>query len=95
MVDLVAMDNAIGIESPYVSTIDVFTDRGSLVHVLAGFLAAYVGNGWAVGISAAFGGYELGKLNAGEPVTRVAGTLIEFGLGALLAALLAWGVRHG
>ena len=90
LVDISVFDQLIGMPNAYQSSVDVFSDAGSLAHLAAGFLATYAGDGWAVGIAAAFGGYELGKVNSGEPVTRVAGTLIEFGIGALLAAILKW-----
>lgn len=87
LLDLSAFDQLIGMPQAYESRVDVFSDVGSLGHLAAGFLSAYVGDGWAVGIAAAFGGYELAKVSSGEPITRVAGTLIELGIGALLAAL--------
>lgn len=95
LVDISVFDQAIGMPNAYQSRVDVFTDFGSLAHLAAGFLSAYAGGGWAVGIAAAFGGYELAKVNSGEPVTRVAGTLIEFGLGALIAAFLRWSMARG
>lgn len=90
LIDLGAFDQMIGIENPYLSSVEVFTDRGSLAHLALGALAGWTGDGWSVAISAAFGGYELGKLEAGEQTSRIAGTLIEFGLGALLAALVRY-----
>jgi hypothetical protein len=88
LVDLRVFDQMIGVQNPYDSTVDVFSDRGTWGHLAAGALAGYFADGWAVAIASAFGGYELAKLNAGESVERIAGTLIEFGIGAVLAALV-------
>ncbi len=88
LVDLGGFDQMIGVQNPYDSTVDVFSDRGTWAHIAIGALAGYSGDGWAVALASAFGGYELSKLNAGESVERVAGTLIEFGIGALLTVLL-------
>jgi hypothetical protein len=88
LVDLRVFDQMIGVQNPYDSTVDVFSDRGTWVHLLLGAFAAYLGDGWTVGIASTFGGYELAKLSSGESAERIAGSWIEFGLGALLVALL-------
>ena len=88
IVDLEIFDQVFGVESYYPSSIDIFSDRGTLFHILEGGLAGYLGDGWAVALTAAFGGYELAKLSVGEPVTRIAGTWVEYALGALTGAIL-------
>lgn len=93
LVDLGGFDEAMGFQQYYDSTVNVFTDAGTLIHILLGAAAGYAGDGWSVALTAGFGGYELAKLNSGEPVTRVAGTWIEYGLGALIGALLRYYVR--
>jgi len=87
LIDLGGFDQMIGVQNAYDSTVDVFSDRGTFFHLAIGGLAGCLGNGWAVAVSSGFAGYELAKLNSGESALRIAGTLIEFGLGALLAAL--------
>jgi hypothetical protein len=92
LVDLGVVDYALGLPN-FDSTVNIFPDAGAILHIGLGMLAAVSGGPWGLGISAAFGGYELAKLNSGEAPTRIAGTLIEFGLGALLVAFLMWGAR--
>jgi len=92
-VDLGIFDYAAGIQTPYDSTVDVFTDIGSLFHVALGAGAAFVGGPVALGFTSAFAGYEAAKLTSGESPQRIAGVLIEFGIGALLWALYVWSMR--
>lgn len=87
VIDLTAFDNLAQIANPYVASVDVFADRGSIFHVALGAVAGALSGQWVVALSVAFAGYELAKLGSGESVSRVAGTMIEFGLGALMVAL--------
>jgi hypothetical protein len=66
----------------------VFTDEGSYAHVGIGFLAGYLGSGWALAITAAFIGYQLSQVSAGVPWSRTGGEVIEFAMGAAIAALV-------
>jgi hypothetical protein len=67
----------------------VFTDVGSYAHVGVGFMAGYLSPGWALAIAAAFIGYQLSQVSAGVPWGRTGGEVIEFALGAAIAALVA------
>jgi hypothetical protein len=67
----------------------LFTDAGSVGHVLSGVLAGIVPPPWNLGVLCLFGGYELSKLNAGESAARTGGKFIEFGLGLLGVGLIA------
>src|ERR1039458_1050265 len=67
----------------------VFTDMGSYAHVGVGFMAGYLSPGWALAIAAAFIGYQLSQVSAGVPWGRTGGEVIEFALGAAIAALVA------
>lgn len=87
IVDLTAFDSLAQISNPYTASVDVFADRGSVFHIALGAVAGALSGQWAVALSVAFAGYELAKLGSGENVGRIAGTMIEFGLGALLVAL--------
>lgn len=68
---------------------EVFTDWGSYAHVGVGFLAGYLGPGWALAIATAFVGYQLSQVSAGVPWSRTGGEVIEFALGAAVAALVS------
>ena len=92
MIDLSAFDQLAGIERAYTPTVDVLTDAGSFWHVLLGIGAGVLPVGIGGASAVAFSGYELSKIAAGESAARVAGSLLEFATGLLLAAL--WG-RYG
>lgn len=70
----------------------IFTDAGSYAHVGIGFLAGYLSPNWALALSAAFIGYQLSQVAAGVPWSRTGGEVIEFAIGAAIAALVA---KHG
>jgi hypothetical protein len=51
-------------------------------------MAGYLGPGWALAIATAFVGYQLSQVSAGVPWNRTGGEVIEFALGAAIAALV-------
>lgn len=68
---------------------NVFTDQGSLCHVLVGWLAGSVTGAEALPVFALFLGYQVSQAGAGdEPLYRVGGEVMEFALGMLLAHML-------
>lgn len=72
------------------ANVELFTDAGSLAHVGLGALAAsqYFTPKDALALFAGFAGYQVSQAQAGEPWPRIAGELIEFGLGMLLMRFL-------
>lgn len=69
--------------------INVFTDGGSVCHVLFGWVAGHGSGTEALAIFALYAGYQVSQAGAGdEPLYRVGGELIEFALGMLFALLM-------
>lgn len=66
----------------------LFTDQGSIGHVLFGALAGVSSEPWNLAITALFGGYEVSKLQSGESPARTGGKFVEFGLGLIGAGLI-------
>jgi hypothetical protein len=66
----------------------VFTDWGSYAHVGIGFLAVHLGPGWGLALAAAFVGYQLSQVGQGVSWERTGGEVIEFALGAAIAAMI-------
>jgi len=67
----------------------VFTDGGSAAHVAIGALAGYLGPTWGLALAMAFVGYQLSQVSQGVSWERTGGEVIEFALGAAIAALVA------
>jgi hypothetical protein len=67
----------------------VFTDWGSYAHVGVGYLAGYLSPAWALALTAAFVGYQLSQVSQGVSWERTGGEVLEFALGAALAALVS------
>jgi hypothetical protein len=89
LIDLSAFDQMAGLQRANVPILDVFSDAGSFWHVLLGGLVGLIPGGLYEGAAGlAFSGYEVSKLAAGESAQRVAGSLVEFSIGLLLAALI-------
>ena len=65
-----------------------FTDEGSAAHVAIGFLAGYVSPAWGLALLAAFVGYQLSQASQGVSWQRTGGEVIEFAVGAAIAALV-------
>lgn len=87
-VDLSVFDQLAGIQSGP-ACLEVFDNAaGSFWHLLFGALTAMLPDGWAIAGATAFGAYEFSKVEGGKPMGQVAGALLEFALGAGLAALL-------
>lgn len=63
----------------------VFTDGGSLCHLVWGFIAGRLEPVEALALAMAFTGYQVAQGAAGEPWERVGGELVEFAVGALAA----------
>lgn len=70
------------------SSVALFTDGGSLGHLLAGLLAGMMPEPYSLGIFALFAGYQLSQVPTGVPWVRTGGEFVEFGLGAAASALL-------
>ena len=69
------------------STMDVFTDSGSIFHMGLGFLSGMVPTEWALLIFSLFSGYEIGHIQTtGETLQRTGGKFVEYGIGAGLGA---------
>ena len=66
----------------------VFTDEGSAAHVGIGFLAGYVPPAWGLAIAMVFVGYQLSQVSQGVSWERTGGEVIEFAMGAAIAALV-------
>lgn len=86
-VNLSAFDEAVGIQQAYAPVVDVFSDSGSFWHVAIGASVGMLPELFPGVAAVLFSGYEVSKLAAGESASRVAGAILEFGLGLLLAAL--------
>jgi hypothetical protein len=66
---------------------EVFTDAGSVGHVLIGGFAAGLPAAEALAVFSLFAGYQISQVDSGESWSRVGGELLEFGLGMLIANL--------
>jgi len=73
------------------ATIDVFSDWGSVFHVLVGAATTYVPPEFRNGLLALFAGYEASKSANGESWERIAGVWVEVGIGILGALALKAG----
>ena len=73
---------------PHPATLTLFTDQGSVWHVIFGAVAGAMPPPFNIGAAALFTGYELSKLGSGETAQRTGGKFVEFGLGLLIAGLL-------
>jgi hypothetical protein len=62
----------------------VFTDAGSIGHVLSGAVVGIIPPPWNLAVLSVFGGYELSKH---ESIERTGGKFIEFGLGLAAAGI--------
>jgi hypothetical protein len=87
--DLVYASSAARLQAggPHPASVVLFTDQGSLWHVLVGALAGAMPSPWNLGAAALFTGYEVSKLGSGETAERTGGKFVEFGLGLILAGL--------
>lgn len=72
---------------PHPATLALFTDQGSLWHVLMGAVAGALPSPWNMAGATVFTGYELSKLGSGETAERTGGKFVEFGIGLVLAGL--------
>jgi hypothetical protein len=69
------------------ATLDIFSDFGSVLHLLYGGMAASVPCDWGFLMFALMAGYEATKAAGGESWQRIGGVWVEFaiGMGAVLA----------
>ena len=74
--------------SVYPANVIVFTDRGSVWHVILGAVSGLSPAPWNLAVAAMFTGYEVSKLGAGESAERTGGKFVEFGIGLVIAGLL-------
>lgn len=85
-----AMANAGQMPGSYDATVDVFintpTDSGSFWHVAFGIATSFFPDWYPLVSSLIFSGYEVSKLASGESAQRVAGSLMEFGVGMALGS---------
>ena len=73
----------------YPANLRVFTDGGSACHVAWGAFAGILDDPVeTIAVLTLFTGYQLSQAQAGEPLSRVGGELVEFGLGLLAARFL-------
>ena len=75
---------------PIPARMEMFSDHGSLGHVLFGALAGASPEPWNLAIAAVFAGYETSKLRTETP-ERTGGKFLEFGLGLITWAVSMFG----
>ena len=63
--------------------LDMFTDAGSLLHFLLGYLVGNLPGQQVVTIAVMYTGYQLSQHATGESFPRIGGELFEFALGML------------
>lgn len=66
----------------------MFTDMGSLGHLVLGYFAGQLNGGDALAIFSVFTGYQLSQSASGESWPRIGGELLEFGLGMAVARFI-------
>lgn len=77
------------------AAVTVFSDSGSLVHLLFGFLC---GSDWispkgSVMLLSGFIGYQVSQAESGEPWSRTGGEFLEFALGMLGAMSMRYWLK--
>lgn len=90
--DMSAINPLFGIDSQYGSQAEVFTGPGSFWHVLEGIFAGVSPAPWSLAFASIFFGYELSKAACGKPWSEVAGGMLEYSVGLLIAGLIG-GIR--
>ena len=91
--DLDTLDDAAQMPNAYDATLQIFintpTDTGSFWHVTFGLATSFFPDLYSLAASLCFAGYEVSKLASGESAQRVAGSLVEWGIG-MAAGTLAY-----
>ena len=72
----------------YPANLIVFSDGGSVCHLISGFMAGRLEAHETLAVALAYAGYQIAQGGNGEPWPRVGGELVEFALGLAAARWL-------